>query len=321
MTAFEWIIGLLLGAVALTALARRLGIPYLTFLAIGGTLLAFTPGAPQWTLEPELALALFVAPVLLDAAYDTSLRELRENWLPVAALVFFAVAITTAAVAVVARRLVPDLPWSAAIALGAIVAPPDAAAAVAIVRQVSLPYRLQKVLEGESLLNDASALLIYRVAAGAALTHTLSFNDYGPRISVALIGSGAVGYLFAKASPALTRRITDAPSAIIVQFATTFVVWIVAERLGLSGILTIVVYAITLARGAGANTGTAARAVLCGVGNDGVPTECIGLRADRHAAVADLAPARRRRTLALQLGRIGRARHRHCCADRLGHDL
>ncbi len=254
MIAFEWIIGLLLGAVALTALARRLGIPYPTFLAIGGALLAFTPGAPQWTLEPDLALALFVAPVLLDAAFDTSLRELRENWLPVSALVFFAVATTTAAVAVVARWLVPEMSWSAAIALGAIVAPPDAAAAVAIVRQVNLPYRLQKILEGESLLNDASALLIYRVAVGAATTHTLHFDDYGPRIAVTLIGSIAAGFLFAKAWPVLTRRITDAPSAIIVQFATTFVVWIAAERLGLSGILTIVAYAITLARSTPART-------------------------------------------------------------------
>ncbi len=254
MTTFEWIIGLLFGAVALTALARRLGYPYPTFLAIGGALLAFTPGAPQWTLEPDLALALFVAPVLLDAAFDTSLRELRENWLPVAALVVVAVGTSTAAVTMVARWLVPDLPWSAAIALGAIVAPPDAAAAVAIVRQVNLPYRLQKILEGESLLNDASALLIYRVAVGAAMTHTLRLGDYGPRIAVALIGSLAAGFLFAKAWPALTKRITDPPSAIIVQFATTFVIWIVAEHLGLSGILTIVAYAITLARSTPART-------------------------------------------------------------------
>ena len=86
MLAFEWIIGLLLGAVLLSALARRLKVPYPTFLAIGGMLLAFVPGAPSWTLEPELALALFVAPVLLDAAFDTSLRDLRNNWLPVSTI-------------------------------------------------------------------------------------------------------------------------------------------------------------------------------------------------------------------------------------------
>ena len=107
MLAFEWIIGLLLGAVLLSALARRLKVPYPTFLAIGGMLLAFVPGAPSWTLEPELALALFVAPVLLDAAFDTSLRDLRNNWLPVSTLVLVAVGVTTGAVAVVAHWLRP----------------------------------------------------------------------------------------------------------------------------------------------------------------------------------------------------------------------
>ena len=132
MITFEWIIGLLLGAVVLSALARRIKVPYPIFLAVGGALLAFVPFGPSWTLEPELALALFVAPVLLDAAFDTSMRELRNNWLPVSALVFAAVGVTTAAVAYLVHWLRPDIPWAAAIALGAIVAPPDAAAATAI---------------------------------------------------------------------------------------------------------------------------------------------------------------------------------------------
>jgi CPA1 family monovalent cation:H+ antiporter len=251
---FEWLIGLLLGAVVLSALARRLKVPYPIFLAIGGMLLAFVPSGPSWTLEPELALALFVAPVLLDAAFDTSLRDLRNNWLPVSALVFVAVGLTTAAVAVVAHGLRPDMPWSAAIALGAIVAPPDAAAATAILRQVKLPHRILKILEGESLLNDASALLIYRVAVGAAAVQHFRWSEFAPSILVALAGSLVAGFLFARLSMVLTRRITDAPSAIIVQFAGTFTVWMVAEHIGLSGILTIVAYAITIARTAPART-------------------------------------------------------------------
>lgn len=251
---FEWIIGLLVASVIVSALARRLGVPYPTFLAVGGMLLAFLPWAPAWTLEPELALALFVAPVLLDAAYDTSLRDLRDNWLPVTTLVFVAVGVTTACVAVVARTLVPDLPWSAAIALGAIVAPPDAAAATAILRSVKLPYRILKILEGESLLNDASALLIYRIAVGVAVTRHFSWQAFAPTIALALLGSLIAGYVFAKISMLLSRRITDVPSAIIVQFAGTFTVWILAEHLGLSGILTIVAYAITIARTAPART-------------------------------------------------------------------
>jgi len=248
LLAFEWIIGLLLGAVLLSALARRLKVPYPTFLAIGGMLLAFVPGAPSWTLEPELALALFVAPVLLDAAFDTSLRDLRNNWLPVSTLVLVAVGVTTAAVAVVAHWLRPDMPWAVAIALGAIVAPPDAAAATAILRQVNLPYRIQKILEGESLLNDASALLIYRVAVGLVAAEHLKVHEFAPSIGLALFGSLIAGFLFARVWAQITRRITEAPSAIITQFAGTFMVWIVAEHIGLSGILTIVAYAITIAR-------------------------------------------------------------------------
>ena len=108
-------------------------------------------------------LALFVAPVLLDAAYDASLRDLRDNWVVVGGLVVFAVGLTTAAVALVVHLLVPAMPWAAAIAAGAIVAPPDAVAATAVLRPLRPPHRLLTVLEGESLLNDASALIIYRL--------------------------------------------------------------------------------------------------------------------------------------------------------------
>jgi Na+/H+ antiporter len=254
LTTFEWIIGLLLGAVALSALARQIKVPYPTFLAVGGVLLAFVPSGPSWTLEPDLALALFVAPVLLDAAYDTSLRDLRANWVPVSTLVFLAVGVTTAIVAVLAHWLIPGMPWAAAIALGAIVAPPDAAAATAILRQVDLPYRILKILEGESLLNDASALLIYRVAVAAAAVEHLKWSEFAPSVVLALAGSLLAGYLFAKVWLKVTRRVDEAPSAIILQFAGTFMVWIVAERIGLSGILTIIAYAITIARTAPART-------------------------------------------------------------------
>lgn len=254
MHTLEWIIGLLLGALALSALARRINVPYPVFLAIGGAGLAFLPIAPEWTLQPELALALFVAPVLLDAAYDTSLRDLRDNWVTVAMLVLCAVGVTTAAVAVVVHWMVPAIPWAAAIALGAIVAPPDAAAATAILRQVRIPHRLVKILEGESLLNDASALLIYRIAVSAVAVDQLKVQEVAPSIALVLAGSLVAGYVSAKLLAYVHDRIADAPSAIITQFAFTFVVWIVAERLHLSGILTVVVYAITIAQTAPART-------------------------------------------------------------------
>lgn len=238
----------------LSALARRLGVPYPTFLALGGMGIAFLPNAPNWTLDPEIALALFVAPVLLDAAFDTSMRDLRDNWVPVATLVLVAVGLTTVVVAVVAHWLVPAMPWAAAIALGAIVAPPDAAAATAVLRSVKLPYRVLKILEGESLLNDASALLIYRIAVSAALATSLSASHVLPALTAAIFGSLIAGYVLARLSILVTARIRDVPTSIIMQFAGTFTVWIAAEKLGLSGILTIVVYAVTLARNVPAHT-------------------------------------------------------------------
>ena len=254
MFTFEWIIGLLLAAVVLSALARRLAVPYPTFLAIGGALLTFVPASPSWALDPKLALALFVAPVLLDAAYDTSLRDLRNNWLPVSTLVIAAVGVTTAAVAVLVHTLVPDMSWPAAVALGAIVAPPDAAAATAILRQVNLPYRIMKILEGESLLNDASALLIYRIALGAEAAQHLSWSAFTSSIALVLVGSLVAGYLFSRLWMLVVPFFDDAPSAIILQFVGAFVVWIVAERIGLSGILTVVIFAMVLARYAPART-------------------------------------------------------------------
>ena len=167
MGELEQVLALFVAAVLLAAAARRMGAPYPVFLAIGGALLAFVPGAPSPTLPPDLVLALFVAPVLVDAAYDASLRDLRDNWAPLLGLVVFAVGLTTAAVAVVAHWLVPEMPWAAAVALGAIVAPPDAVAATAVLRTLRPPQRILTILEGESLLNDASALLIYRVAVSA----------------------------------------------------------------------------------------------------------------------------------------------------------
>src|SRR5262247_905908 len=174
MSALESLLALVVAATILAGMARRVGAPYPVFLAIGGALLAFVPGAPVFTIPPDLALAIFLAPVLLDAAYDASPRDLRDNWLPLTSLVVFAVGLTTVAVAIVVRMLVPAMPWAPAIVLGAVVAPPDAAAATAVLRPLRPPQRILTILEGESLLNDASALLMLRLAMGAVAAHAFS---------------------------------------------------------------------------------------------------------------------------------------------------
>ncbi|HET7694396.1 MAG TPA: sodium:proton antiporter [Vicinamibacterales bacterium] len=248
MGELEQLLALFLAAVLLAAGARRVGAPYPVFLAVGGALLAFVPGVPAFSVPPELALALFIAPILLDAAYDASPRDLRDNWLPLTSLVVFAVGLTTAAVAWVVRALMPEVGWAPAIVLGAVVAPPDAAAATAVLRQLHPPRRILTILEGESLLNDASALLIYRLAVGAAIANDFSVTAVAPAFLLAVVGSIAVGPALAWMFLKVIHRVQHVPTAIILQFATTFGVWILADRVGLSGVLTMVCYAITVAR-------------------------------------------------------------------------
>lgn len=248
MRELEQLLGLFVAAVILAGVARRVGAPYPVFLAIGGALLAFVPVAPSLALPPELALALFVAPVLLDAAYDASLRDLRDNWAPVTGLVIFAVGLTTVAVAVVVRTLIPAMPWAPAIVLGAVVAPPDAVAATAVLRQLRPPHRILTILEGESLLNDATALLIYRLAVGAVAMNGFSIATVAPTFFLAVAGSIVVGPALGWLTLQLMDRVQHVPSAIILQFVSAFGVWLLAEHLGLSGVLTVVCYAITVAQ-------------------------------------------------------------------------
>ena len=248
MTILLWTLALLLGAVLLAAVGRRIGAPSPSLLALGGVLVALLPHSPRISFEPDLALALFVAPVLVDAAFDSSLRDLRENWLPVTCLVLIAVAVTTTSVALVAHWLVPAMPWAAAIALGAAVAPPDAAAATAVLKEVRLPHRLLVVLEGESLLNDASALLIYRLAVVAAISHPDKGLEVASTLAFVLLGSVAVGVLSAFVFGDVVRRFSHVPSSIVLQFIGAFGIWILADQLALSGVLVTVTFAITLSR-------------------------------------------------------------------------
>ncbi|TIN45934.1 MAG: sodium:proton antiporter, partial [Mesorhizobium sp.] len=193
MALFELTLILLLIAVGLTALSRWLGIPYPSLLALAGVGIAFLPGAPTIEIDPELALALFIAPVLLDAAYDTSLRDLKRYRLSLVLLALGAVVFTTVVVAFVGWKMA-GLPIAAAIALGAIVAPPDAVAASAVLGQFKVPHRLNVILQGESLLNDATALLIYRIAVSAAVGSVM-LSDAVPVILLSTVGSVAAGYL------------------------------------------------------------------------------------------------------------------------------
>jgi Na+/H+ antiporter len=248
MVIFEIVITLLLVGAVLALWADRLGLPYPALLALAGACVALIPGVPDVTLDPELALALFVAPTLLDAAFDASPRDLRANIVPVSVLAIVVVGLTIVAVAVVARLGVPGMGWAAAIALGATVAPPDASAATAVLRRLRPPHRIVVILEGESLFNDASALLVYRVAIAAAMTGTFSGWMLAPTLALTCGGGAILGVVLAKAFIAISRRINDIPTHVLTQFLSTFGVWLIADRLHLSAIITLVAYAMMIAR-------------------------------------------------------------------------
>ena len=197
MALFESLLALLFVSILLLKLSGHIGAPYPTMLAFAGACVAALPWAPEIEMEPRLALALFIAPALLDAAYDLPPRELRRDWLPLTWLALIAVVLTTAAVAWIGWAWA-GMPLAAAIALGAIVAPPDAAAAAAVLTKFPLPRRTMAILQGESLLNDATALLIFTAAVAIATWQETSVVEMTPALLVAAPGGVVLGLAFAR---------------------------------------------------------------------------------------------------------------------------
>src|SRR5687768_2898069 len=164
LSPIELILALLLFAAALAWLAERLGVPSPIALTVGGVALALVPGLPRIELKPDLVFLLFLPPLLYWAAVQTSWRDFKHNARAIGWLAIGLVLITTVAIALVAKFLIPGLSWPAAFVLGAIISPPDAVAATAIAAKLRIPRRIVVILEGESLVNDATALVAYRFA-------------------------------------------------------------------------------------------------------------------------------------------------------------
>ena len=177
MNLLEIVIFLLLSAVALGWVARRFKFPYPIALVAGGAALGFVPQLPQLAFDPQLILVLVLPPILYQAALLTSWRDFKANLRPIGLLAIGLVAVTTLAVGATLKFLVPDIPWAAAFVFGAIVSPPDAVAATAILSRLNMPRRIVTVLEGESLVNDASGLVLYKFAVAAVLTGAFSLFE------------------------------------------------------------------------------------------------------------------------------------------------
>ena len=227
---------LILVAIAiLFELARRIGVPYPTLFVIGGLGLAFVPGLPKIELEPDLVLLVFLPPLLFSAAVDTPIRELRTNIAPLLRLSIGLVVFTMTIVAVVANAAIPGLGWAAAFALGAIVAPTDALAATTVFRRLGAPRIVTTLVEGEALLNDASALVAYRfaVAAGSAFVLTNAIGGF----VIAAVGGVAIGYGVGRIAAEVLRRLDDPPVEVVISLVVPFAAYLPADRLGLSGVL------------------------------------------------------------------------------------
>jgi Na+/H+ antiporter len=246
VSAFKLILLSLIVMIGLQLLAKRLKFPPAAALLIGGIAMAFVPGLPPVHLDPDLMIVVFLPPLLMDGAYFTVWEQLKRNLGAILLLAIGAVAFTTLAVGVVVHWIVPGLPWAVCFALGAIVSPPDAIAAKAVLERVALPARLMAILEGESLLNDAAGLVLVRFAVVAALTGTFSIGHAAA--SFALLGLGGVvagavvGYVIVQ----IIRCLADDYLIITVSVLAGWISYIAGEMLGVSGVIATVTAGLTL---------------------------------------------------------------------------
>lgn len=244
----ELIAGLLACAVALSWLARRINVPYPIALVIGGAALGFLPFGPKVELDPNLVLVTILPPVLYVAALQTSWRDFKRNLRPITMLAVPLVIVTTLAVAVVMKLLVPDMPWAVAFALGAIVSPPDAVAATAVLNRLRMPHRVVTILEGESLVNDATGLVLYKFAVAAALTGAFSLPDAFGEFFVIATGGVALGLILARLSVAIHARLDDPVIEILLSLLLPYVAYLGAEAMQVSGVLAVVAAGLMRAR-------------------------------------------------------------------------
>jgi CPA1 family monovalent cation:H+ antiporter len=248
MEIVEAVLAMMGACVALAVLARFAGLPYAVVLILAGSAIAFIPGLPQISLNPELALAFFLPPLLQASAFRTDWPAFRRNLRPILLLALGCVAFTAFLIGWVARLLIPEMPWAAAIALGAILAPPDAVAAAAVLQRLKLPRRIVTVLEGESLVNDASALVIYRFAIAA-----MAAGSFVPHEAVGgffLLGLGgiAVGWATGWATLWAFIRLKDTLLETALSFLACYASYLAAEALHLSGVMAVVTCGIMLGR-------------------------------------------------------------------------
>src|SRR2546426_7016824 len=239
--------GLLVAIVVLATLATRLRIPYAILLVLGGLLLGFVPGLPRIVLNPELVLVLFLPPLIYSSAWLTSWREFRANLRPILQLSLGLVLVTTIAIAVVAHTIA-GLSWPVAFVLGAVVSPTDAVAASATAQLLGLPRRIVTVIEGESMINDATGLVVYRFAVAAVVTGSFSLWQASLQFVIVSLGGILIGLIIGWPVAWLHRHLDDAPIEITITLLTPYAAYLVANALQVSGVLAVLSAGLYLSR-------------------------------------------------------------------------
>ena len=242
----ELFVLLFIAVAALVVIARKFSLPYPVFLVLGGLALSFIPHLPEIRLKPEVFFFFFLPPLLYPVALFTSWRDFRRHLRPILFLAIGLVLTTMTTIAYVAHALIPELPWAAAFALGAIVSPPDAIAASAVIRRLSVPPRIETILEGESLVNDATALVALQFAIAALMTGKFSLGEASIRFVLVAIGGIAFGLLLGYVMRWVHRHLDDPPVQITLSLLTPFLAYLPAEQLHLSGVLATVTAGIYL---------------------------------------------------------------------------
>jgi Na+/H+ antiporter len=237
MQSAQLVLALLIAVAALVTIARRLDIAYPIFLVMGGLVLGLVPGLPHVAIDPDLIFLIVLPPLLYSAAFFTPLRSLGANLGAIASLAVGLVVASAFAAAAVAQILVPGMPWAVAVALGAIVAPPDEIAATAIAARLAVPRRIVTILEGESLLNDATALTIYSIAIAAAGGGSFKASTGVLTFAVAILGGSAIGLAVGWIIAQARARIEDTPVEVTISLLTPYAAFIPADQLGLSGVI------------------------------------------------------------------------------------
>jgi monovalent cation/hydrogen antiporter len=240
------VLGVLVAVAGLFVMSEFTAVPYPIWFVLGGLTLGFVPGVPNVQLNPDLVLVIVLPPLLYSAAFFSSLRDLRANIRPISLLAIGLVLATTLGVAAVAHMLIDDLSWKAAFVLGAIVSPTDPIAATSIAQRLSVPRRVVTIVEGESMVNDASALIIYKAAVAAVVSGTFSLGEAGLTFLGSAAGGIAVGLAVGWVVATVRRRLDDAPTEIALSLLTAYFAYLPAEALGVSGVLAAVTVGIYL---------------------------------------------------------------------------